>query len=124
MSTNSDSEKDITEVVINVGYSGFRLTDHMMKKLKIEDPFPSKEELPRHDKKLVELVRAGHGTVVHKGKKQGLIVKTITEDMYRICDYDGYEWIETPDTIKWIKVSDYYVHPSQAHRVHDDGWVD
>ncbi len=35
MSTNSDSEKDITEVVINVGHSGFRLTDHMMKKLKI-----------------------------------------------------------------------------------------
>ena len=24
---------------------------------------------------------------------------------YRVCDYDGREWVETPDSIEWVLVS-------------------
>ena len=102
--SSSSSFSDMTDVVINVGYGGFRLTDEMVQLLRVDDPFPSMDTLPRHDKRLVELVNAGHGTVIHNGKKTGLVVKTITGDTYRICEYDGYEWIETPSSIEWISV--------------------
>ena len=23
------------------------------------------------------------------------------EGKYRICEYDGYEWVETPESIEW-----------------------
>ncbi len=100
MSSSTDLNKTY-EVVINVGYNGFRLTDHMMKELGIDNPFPCQQELPRHNKDLVRLVREGHGTTVYNGKTMGLVVKTISEKTYRICEYDGYEYIETPNSIKW-----------------------
>ena len=100
MSSNTDLNKTI-DVVINIGHWAFKLTDYMMSELNIDDPFPSMEQLPRHDKRLVELVKAGHGTVYHNENKRGLVVKTITENRYRICEYDGYEYIETPNSIKW-----------------------
>ena len=100
MSSNTDLNNKC-EVVINVGYNGFRLTDHMMKELDIDNPFPCQQELPRHDKDLVRLVREGHGSTEFKGKTMGLVVKTISEKTYRICEYDGYEYIETPSSFKW-----------------------
>ena len=128
MTTNDTQSKVITDVVINIGYGSFSLTDTMCTNLGILDKHPSMKELPRHDKKLVELVRAGHGRVKQGGKHTGLVIREIAGNKYRIFDYDGHEWIETPDTIKWTVVPDDVtigiVHPSQAHRVLDDGWVD
>ena len=128
MTTNDTQSKVITDVVINVGYGSFSLTDKMCRELGISDPRPSMEELPRHDKRLVELVRAEHDSVKYVAETITLVVKEIVGNKYRICEYDGHEWIETPDNIKWTVVPDDItigvVHPSQEHRVHDDGWVD
>lgn len=30
-----------------------------------------------------------------------LTVVTIDSDKYRICEYDGAEWVETPESIEW-----------------------
>ena len=59
---------------------------------------------PRHDKDLVEVVEelgpdAG-------GECAYLKVAEISGNSYRICEYDGNEWVETPDLIDWIKIAD------------------
>jgi len=102
----SDSDfKKTTEVVINVGYGAFSLTDEMCKQLG-KDRFPSEEELSRHDPRLIELVRAGHGAPISdRSGSDGLIIKTIEGNHYRITEYDGWEEIETPNSIKWTVVS-------------------
>ena len=71
-----------------------------------KDRFPSEEELSRHDPRLIELVRAGHGAPISdRSGSDGLIIKTIEGNRYRITEYDGWEEIETPNSIKWTVVS-------------------
>ena len=102
--TISDNKNKTLEVVINVGKWSFSLTDDMMKELNIYNRFPSEEELPRHDKDLVTLVREGHGTILWNGKEMGLVVKTIHDKDYRICKHDGEETLETLCGNKWFTV--------------------
>ena len=102
--TISDNKNKTLEVVINVGKWSFSLTDDMMKELNIYNRFPSEEELPRHDKDLVTLVREGHGTILWNGKEMGLVVKTIYDKDYRILECDGEEKLETLRGNKWITV--------------------
>jgi hypothetical protein len=82
-----------------------------------KDKFPSEEELSRHDPRLIELVRAGHGAPISdRSGSGGLIIKTIEGNHYRITEYDGWEEIETPNSIKWTVVSS----PSSPDRGTDE----
>ena len=56
-------------------------------------------EIKRSDPFLVQ-------TVEELGKEADgpfaeLKVVTIDSDKYRICEYDGVEWVETPESIEW-----------------------
>lgn len=58
----------------------------------------------RHDKDLIEVVEelgpdAG-------GECAYLKVVEIPGNLYCIREYDGNEWVETPDSIDWIKIAD------------------
>lgn len=57
----------------------------------------------RHDPILVQVVeelgeRAG-------GSCASLKVVEISGNKYRICEYDGQEWIETPESIDWVTIT-------------------
>lgn len=39
------------------------------------------------------------------GEYSELKVVEFSGNKYRICEYDGLEWLETPDTIQWEKVN-------------------
>ena len=56
----------------------------------------------RHDPILVQVVeeldeRAG-------GSCASLKVVEISGNKYRVCEYDGQEWIETPESIDWVTI--------------------
>ena len=102
--TISDNKNKTLEVVINVGNWSFSLTDDMMKELNIDKRFPTQDELPRHNKELVTLVRQGHGTILWNGKEMGLVVKTVNDKGYRIRECNGEEKLETLNGNKWITV--------------------
>lgn len=66
------------------------------KGLNVEDV----ENLPRHHPLLIEAVEV-------LGKEAApLRVAHFDGDIYRITEYDGYEEIETPDTIEWCNVNE------------------
>ena len=57
----------------------------------------------RHDPILVQVVeeldeRAG-------GSCTSLKVVEISGNKYRVCEYDGQEWIETPESIDWVTIT-------------------
>lgn len=86
------------KVVVNKSYGGFMLSDEQYDKLmelkgKEVNPF----NLPRHDLDLVK--------VVETLPSADLQVEEIPGSIYRIVEYDGFETIETPESIKWIDAS-------------------
>ena len=62
------------------------------------DPF----SIPRHHPLLVRMVEEFGSRAKTMCSK--LEVREIEGDKYRICEYDGREWIETPDSIDWITI--------------------
>ena len=59
--------------------------------------------IERHDSILVQVVeelgeRAG-------GSCASLKVVEISGNKYRICEYDGLEWVETPESIDWVTIT-------------------
>ena len=97
------------EVVINVSYGGFCLSDKAIQYLAdhgldIEDHYPSQNELPRHHPLLVQCVKeldkeAG-------GQYSDLTIVKVN-GLYRIHEYDGSESIETPKTMNWFDPTKY-----------------
>ena len=57
---------------------------------------------PRHDKDLVEVVEE-LGTEAN-GDCAKLCVAEILGNIYRISEYDGWEWVETPESVDWITI--------------------
>ena len=109
MSSDQHENKDKFAVVISVGYGTFKLTPEMLDILDMDDPYPTIKQLPRHDSRLVDLVKRGYGSYFdRKGNRRGLVVKYIDCRQYRIQEYDGHEWIETPDWITWESIPDSY----------------
>ncbi len=100
------------KVVINDEFGGFALSYLATERLEdlgvdvsaFTDRFDRKAyNIPRHHPLLVKVVE-------ELGKKASeeysdLIVVTIPGTKYVIREYDGREWIETPEDIKWITVS-------------------
>lgn len=96
------------KVVINDKYGGFSLSKEACEYLNTkhdlgidsEYGFIDESILPRHDKRLVEVVELLGEKA--SGFCANLVVKDIYSKLYRVCEYDGNEWIETPDSQDWV----------------------
>jgi hypothetical protein len=97
------------KVVINTCYGGFRLSEEGKARLRELNPsLPEgfyEEQIPRHDKYLVQVVEE-LGVMAGASWGTALEVRVIEGKKYRVCEYDGMEWVETPGTITWLDVRD------------------
>lgn len=96
------------KVVINVCYGGFSLSKEASEILIDQgvDINPCygylPDDLPRHDKRLVEVVeKLGEKANARFSK---LKVIEIESPMYRIDGYDGMESVEVPSSIDWVVI--------------------
>lgn len=64
--------------------------------------FVSDYNIKRTDPALVQVVEE-LGTTAD-GDYAELSVVEVSGNKYRICEYDGAEWVETPDSIQWEEV--------------------
>ena len=95
------------KVVYNVCFGGFGLSKTAIKWLKdkgLDVPLYGDREIPRHDPLLVECVETLGDEAC--GDFADLCVKTISENMYYIDEYDGSESVVTPNSMRasWIKI--------------------
>lgn len=63
------------------------------------DHFVSTREFKRTDPVLVQVVEELGDKA--NGEYAELVVKEVPGHKYKICEYDGLEWLETPDSIQW-----------------------
>lgn len=98
------------KVVYNNRFGGFRLSKEALKYL--SDKYGIKvdwvncclkEEIQRHDKRLVEVVELLGDKA--NGVCAKLEIAEIDGDVYRIDNYDGAENVETPDSYDWVVIS-------------------
>jgi hypothetical protein len=102
----------INKVVINDRWGGYSLTKKAVEKLAEYGDKKAKKLLKNNedgsflyydfkDRSNKNLIRV----VEELGKEAGYDLKVVKvkSDKYRICEYDGLEWVETPESIKWIK---------------------
>lgn len=92
------------QVVINCCYGGFHLSNKALKwladkGLDLDDSYPSLSALPRHHPLLVECINVLGQEA--SGELSNLEIVTVT-GKYRIHEYDGYESIQTPESVTWI----------------------
>lgn len=98
----------MNKVVINVCYGGFSLSKEASEILRDQgvDINPCygylPDDVPRHDKRLVEVVEKLGDKAGRKFSK--LKVVEIDSLMYRIDEYDGWESVETPDSVDWVVI--------------------
>ena len=88
------------KIAINKDYGGFSLSDEAIKWLKAHGKeFDDLEDIKRHDPLLIECIE----TLGKKanGSCADIAIKEIDSNWYRIQEYDGIEWIETPESIDW-----------------------
>lgn len=91
------------KIVINNSFGGYRLSKEAEKFL-LNCGLQKKDlyNIPRHHPYLVKCVEI----LGEKASNQysRLIVVEIEENQYRICEYDGSEWVETPNQLEWITI--------------------
>lgn len=63
------------------------------------DIFISEYGIKRTDPILIKLIEE-FGSLMN-GEHAELFVAKVDSNKYRICEYDGLEWIETPESIEW-----------------------
>lgn len=97
------------KVVINADYGGFGLSElaksrykELAGKTEWTGELAAQYSIERHDPALVRAVEELGDEANSKFAK--LKVIEIESDRYRIEEYDGYETIETPETIEWVFV--------------------
>lgn len=66
------------------------------------DHFVFSHDIKRTDPALVQVVEELGDKA--DGEYAELKVVEFSSNKYRICEYDGMEWLETPDSIKWEEV--------------------
>lgn len=57
----------------------------------------------RHDPILVQVVEELGGEKAG-GSYSELKVVEISGNKYRVCEYDGAEWVETPESLDWVTI--------------------
>ena len=103
-------------VVYSADFGGFNLSRELLKWLydheseyvemdKEEKTFSLKYDIPRHDPLLVEGVK----TFLAEGRRPGgdscmVDIEEIEGNKYIIEEYDGREFVTTPDEIDWIHI--------------------
>lgn len=104
----------MNKIVINACYGGFGLSkagEELYAKYSGASLPIKVYEIPRHCPHLVRVVEelgvtAGESPSVESDLVTTVLsVETIEGDQYRILDNDGYESIETPENIPWIKIN-------------------
>lgn len=106
------------KVVINRCYGGFSLSKEASEYLnekygmnidpKYGDlPYFGINCMPRHDKRLIEVVEI-LGEERASGDCSELVIVEIDTPCYRIDEYDGMESVETPEGIEWE-----YIHEGE-----------
>jgi len=94
------------KVVYNASYGGYGLSEPAIEMLnRLSGGVVDRDNyygLPRHDMNLVLVVETLKE--LSWGEWSNLYVFEVEGDRYRIGDYDGWEWVETPDSIAWIIV--------------------
>lgn len=92
-----------TKVVINNCYGGFGLS---LKALELVESITGKEfdsyTHPRHCAALVRAVETLGEEA--NGRCANLIIEVIEGNKYIIREYDGQEWIQVPEDVKWVEV--------------------
>jgi len=93
----------MNKIVINGCYGGFGLSEVAKDWLKEHYGIDDSDKLQRHDSRLIECIETlGEAANDDYAK---LEIKTIDSNLYRINEYDGFEFISTPDSIDWIEIS-------------------
>jgi hypothetical protein len=88
------------KVVINTRFGGFSLSDEALKWM--SDNGGCDYDI-RHHPLLVKCVE----TLGKRawGRSAELQVVEISQPLYRVGEYDGQEWVETPDSMRWTDAS-------------------
>lgn len=106
--------KKTIKLVINEGYGGFRLSkkaEEMFLKILSNEKrrfFVDQEgyfddsKVPRHMPELV-LVVEKLGEKAASGDWSDLVVVELETEKYQIAEYDGWEYILTPQTMEWVE---------------------
>lgn len=124
-----------TKVVINPHYGGFMLSEIAIQrmadlgsewaKLELEQDNPdnlySDRELVRHDPILVQVVEElGYKAMDGHDEESGYLndddtpimqrdtfeIAVVEGPRYKIREYDGAEWLETPESLDWIHIGE------------------
>ena len=90
----------MTKVVYNACHGGFSLSEAASLKLGME--FWDTMRMDRHDPALVEIVETMGAEA--NGSYAELRIAEIEGDRYIIREYDGREWVETPEMVRWVVV--------------------
>ena len=92
------------KVAINRCHGGFILSDEAEKlyeKLAGEEFCPY--DTPRHCPHLIRVIEELGARA--SGECSDLQIVDIADSRYRINEYDGFESVETPHTLRWIEIS-------------------
>ena len=93
------------KVVVNRCYGGFGLSEEAQKQLDThKGKHISEYDIPRHDKDLVAIVEELGDKA--SDKYADLEIAQIKSNKYNIREYDGMEYVETPDSIDWVVINE------------------
>lgn len=67
---------------------------------RLDKDYGNLDGVARHDPVLVQVVEE-LGESASNWSELGM-VEIPDGSLYRICSYDGLEWVETPDSIEWV----------------------
>jgi hypothetical protein len=92
------------KIVVNCCYGGFGLSDKAQALLNASDEYGPLDlyDIPRHHPKLVSIVESLGDDA--SGDFSSLQVHEIPGTLYHIREFDGYELIETPESVAktWV----------------------
>jgi hypothetical protein len=92
-----------TKVVYNSSFGGFHLSQTALDLYEelTGNSIDEYGDCCRHDAALVEVVETlGEDACASHADLRIAYVN----EMYRVCEYDGSEWVETPESIEWVVV--------------------
>lgn len=90
------------KVVINDSFGGFCLSAKAKELYKELSGHEFNSKVSRTDPYLIQVVE--ELGIKAEGSYSCLLIVEIPDDsLYRIVEYDGWEYVETPDSIEWLK---------------------